>query len=169
MQEMDCVEVIVEKEKYAKDGVHKGMQGWICDPRSIDGTWLVNFPHYGEKGDIATESIKETDMKLVPCMNALLNELIYDQYEGKDKGYDEEKLKCVEIIVEKECYVWSGIHKGMQGKICYPESPYGEWLVRFSLSEKEEKVVFATVDEKDMKIISCIDCSVNERIRGIQE
>ncbi len=30
MKEMDPVEVIVEKEKYTKEGVHKGMQGWIC-------------------------------------------------------------------------------------------------------------------------------------------
>ena len=30
MKEMDCVEVIVEKEEYAEEGVHKGMQGWIC-------------------------------------------------------------------------------------------------------------------------------------------
>lgn len=29
MKEMDCVEVIVEKEGYAKEGVHKGMQGWM--------------------------------------------------------------------------------------------------------------------------------------------
>ena len=29
MKYLDCVEVIVEKEKYAKDGVHKGMQGVI--------------------------------------------------------------------------------------------------------------------------------------------
>ena len=42
MKEMDTVEVIVEKEKYAKEGVHKGMQGWICDPRCIQGHWLVN-------------------------------------------------------------------------------------------------------------------------------
>lgn len=27
MKELDCVEVLVEKEKYAKHGVHKGMQG----------------------------------------------------------------------------------------------------------------------------------------------
>ena len=27
MKEMDCVEVIVEKEKYAKEGVHKGCRG----------------------------------------------------------------------------------------------------------------------------------------------
>lgn len=26
MKQLDCVEVIVEKEKYAKHGVHKGMQ-----------------------------------------------------------------------------------------------------------------------------------------------
>ncbi len=49
MKEMDCVEVIVEKEKYAKHGVHKGMQGWICDDRNIDKSWLVNFPQCGEK------------------------------------------------------------------------------------------------------------------------
>ena len=44
MKEMDCVEVIVEKERYAQDGVHKGMQGWICYPEFVNGTWLVNFP-----------------------------------------------------------------------------------------------------------------------------
>jgi len=27
MKEFDCVEVIIEKEKYAREGVHKGMQG----------------------------------------------------------------------------------------------------------------------------------------------
>lgn len=30
MKEMDCIEVIVEKECYSKEGVHKGMQGWVC-------------------------------------------------------------------------------------------------------------------------------------------
>ena len=54
MQEMDCIEVTVEKEKYARHGVHKGMQGWICDPRCINEAWLVNFPQCGEKDDIAT-------------------------------------------------------------------------------------------------------------------
>ena len=43
MKEMDYVEVVVEKEKYAKQGVHKGMQGTILDPRNIDGCWLVVF------------------------------------------------------------------------------------------------------------------------------
>ena len=76
MKEMDCVEVIVEKECYVKEGVHKGMQGWICDPNNIDGSWLVNFPQYGDKQDIATIDIEETDLKLVPRMEAKKNERI---------------------------------------------------------------------------------------------
>ena len=61
MQMMDCVEVIVEKESYAREGVHKGMQGWICYEQEVDGYWLVNFPQYGEKNDIAEIDIKEED------------------------------------------------------------------------------------------------------------
>ena len=81
MQEMDCVEVIVEKETYAKEGVHKGMQGWICDPQFVNGTWLVNFPQYGAKRDIATTSIKETDLKPLPNgMDARVNERIREQF-----------------------------------------------------------------------------------------
>ena len=77
MKEMDCVEVIVEKECYAKEGVHKGMQGWICDPNNIDGSWLINFPQYGEKQDIATIDIEETDLKLIQSMDARVNESIH--------------------------------------------------------------------------------------------
>lgn len=85
MKELDCVEVIVEKEKYARYGVHKGMQGWICDPRSIDGTWLVNFPQYGEKDDIATLDVKEEDLKEIPVMHAIINEQIKAQFEALEK------------------------------------------------------------------------------------
>ena len=49
MTYMDNVEVIVEKEKYTRDGVHKGMQGWVTEPENINGYWLVNFPQCGEK------------------------------------------------------------------------------------------------------------------------
>ena len=81
MQEMDCVEVIVEKEVYAKEGVHKGMQGWICDPQFVNGTWLVDFPQWGEKDDIAMISILETDLKLLPNgMDARVNERIREQF-----------------------------------------------------------------------------------------
>lgn len=82
MKEMDCVEVTVEKEKYAQDGVHKGMQGWICDPNSVAGTWLVNFPQYGEKDDIAELPILEEDLVVLPNgMDARVNERIKAQFE----------------------------------------------------------------------------------------
>ena len=81
MKMMDCVEVIVEKDKYAKDGVHKGMQGWICLEDNSNGTWLVNFPQYGEKYDIAEISVKEEDLKLIPKMDVRVNEQIKAQFD----------------------------------------------------------------------------------------
>jgi len=76
MKEMDCVEVLVEKEIYANGGVHKGMNGWICDPRCIEGYWLVNFPQCGAKEDIATLALKEEDLKVISVLNASINEQI---------------------------------------------------------------------------------------------
>ncbi len=80
MKMMDCVEVIVEKEAYVKDGVHKGMQGWICLEQRTEKTWLVNFPQCGEKEDIAEISINEEDLKMIPVMNAIINEQIKAQF-----------------------------------------------------------------------------------------
>ena len=81
MKMMDCVEVIVEKEKYVRDGVHKGMQGWICLEQRNAGYWLVNFPQYGEKEDIAEISVKEKDLILLPNgMDARINEKIRAQF-----------------------------------------------------------------------------------------
>ena len=81
MQEMDNVQVIVGKERYAREGVHKGMYGWICYPECSNGYWLVNFPQCGEKDDIAEISIKEEDMKVVPILHAIVNEQIKAQFE----------------------------------------------------------------------------------------
>ena len=81
MKEMDCVEVSVEKEKYAREGVHKGMQGWICHPECIQGCWLVSFPQYGEGRDIATIPIKEDDLTLISTMDATVNERIRSQFD----------------------------------------------------------------------------------------
>lgn len=80
MKEMDRVEVTVEKEKYFKYGVHKGMQGWICDERCIDECRRVNFPQCGEKEDIAEIPIKEKDLKLIDIMDAKMNEEIAEKY-----------------------------------------------------------------------------------------
>lgn len=81
MTYMDNVEVIVEKEKYTRDGVHKGMQGWITEPENINGYWLVNFPQCGEKNDIATIPVREEDMKVVKILDARMNEQIKAQFE----------------------------------------------------------------------------------------
>lgn len=82
MKMMDCVEVIVEKKAYAQDGVHMGMQGWICMEQYRDGYWLVNFPQLGENSDIATLGIKEEDLKLISVMDAGVNEKIKAQFEN---------------------------------------------------------------------------------------
>ena len=81
MKMMDCVEVTVEKDRYVKDGVHKGMQGWICLESRLSDHWLVNFPQCGEKPDIATIPIKEEEMKVIPVMYAAVNEEIKAQFE----------------------------------------------------------------------------------------
>jgi hypothetical protein len=86
MKEMDCVEVLVEKEKYAKEGVHKGMQGWICYPECTNGYWLVNFPQCGGKEDIATADIKEEDLRFIPVMYAVVNERIKAQFENAENS-----------------------------------------------------------------------------------
>lgn len=82
MKMMDNIEVIVEKEKYAREGVHKGMQGWICLNDNSNGYWLVNFPQYGEQDDIAEISIHEEDMKIVKILNARVNEEIKARFEA---------------------------------------------------------------------------------------
>ena len=83
MKELDCVEVVVEKKRYTDEGIYKGMQGWICDERIIEGRRLVNFPQYGEKEDIATLDILESDLKKIPVTDACVNERIRAQHEAK--------------------------------------------------------------------------------------
>ncbi|MBQ2237018.1 MAG: hypothetical protein II317_02795 [Clostridia bacterium] len=84
MKYLDCVEVIVEKEKYAKYGVHKGMQGVIWLEENINGEWDVLFPQYGPKEDIAEISIKEEDLiLLLNGMDSKVNEQIKSQFDKK--------------------------------------------------------------------------------------
>lgn len=64
MKEYSRVRLIVEKEKCAKDGAHKGMDGWICDPRNINGQWPVCFDDE-EMFAITIIPIKEEDLELV--------------------------------------------------------------------------------------------------------
>ena len=82
MEMMDSVEIIVEKEEYAREGVHKGMQGWICFEQTREGYWHVDFPQCGEKEDIADLSIREDDLKLIPRMDARVNERIKAEHDA---------------------------------------------------------------------------------------
>lgn len=86
MKMMDCVELMVEKSKYTIHGVHKGMQGWICLDDNSNNTWLVNFPQCGEKEDIAEISVNEEDLKVIPVMNAAVNEEIKAWFEEAEKA-----------------------------------------------------------------------------------
>lgn len=88
MTYMDHVEVTVEKETYARDGVHKGMHGWITEPENISGYWLVNFPQCGEKEDIATIPVRGEDMKVIKILDAHVNEQIKARFE---KGAEQKK------------------------------------------------------------------------------
>ena len=82
MKEYDSVELLVEKEKYAKYGVHKGRQGWICYEKCVKGYSLVEFPLYGEAGIIATIDVRGDDLKLISDWNPRINERIKAEHEG---------------------------------------------------------------------------------------
>ena len=90
MKMMDCVELLVEKSKYAKEDVHKGMQGVIWEPECKNGCWVVLFPQYGDKEDIADLYISEDDLKIIPVMDARVNERIKAQHE--DSGNSSKSL-----------------------------------------------------------------------------
>ena len=87
MKLMDCVELTIERNEYAKEGVHKGMQGVIWEAETKDGAWVVLFPQYGEKEDIADLYINEEDLRLLPNgMDARINEQIKAHFDALKEG-----------------------------------------------------------------------------------
>ena len=56
------------------------MQGVIWEPECKDGCWMVLIPQYGEKEDIADLYICEEDLKLIPVMDARVNERIREEF-----------------------------------------------------------------------------------------
>lgn len=66
-KECDLVEVIVEKDKYTKHGVHCGDKGFIVLNEMIKNEMLVDFTGVNENGDIYGEevSININDLNLV--------------------------------------------------------------------------------------------------------
>ena len=65
LKEYDSVELLVDRDRYAKDGVYKGMQGWVCFAKEIEGFSLVNFPCYGDHSNIATISVHDEDLRVI--------------------------------------------------------------------------------------------------------
>ena len=157
LKEMDCVEVTVEKEVYARDGVHKGMQGWICYPISIDETWLVNFPQCGARADIETIGIAEADMKEVPVMYAIENERIkawFDRTSAPpESGPCLPELDCVMVWVENEAYAKHGVHKGMRGRICRSDEGDGTWRVMFMQDDGSTVLAELDIDKCDLEYL----------------
>lgn len=83
MEMMDRVEVIAEKEEYAREGIHKGMQGWICDSHRLNNAWLVNFPAFGPEADLAEAPILEEDLMKIPAMDAQVSQRIQAEFAAK--------------------------------------------------------------------------------------
>lgn len=151
MREMDCVEITVENDKYTAEGVHRGMQGWICHDECADGIWLVNFPKCGEKEDIATIGVRETDMKAVPVMSAAINEYVKCKIGNSmpDKAAYEEK-PCAVLAEERDEYASAGVHRGMQGWICHDECAGDVWPVNFPQSGEKGEAKTIGVAQADM-------------------
>lgn len=61
----DLVEVVVQKEKYAKFGVNKGMQGVVMSEQAVMGQWQVIFSEDGTGNDIADICIDEKDFIVI--------------------------------------------------------------------------------------------------------
>ena len=123
MKEDDRVRLIIEKEKYAREGVHKGAIGDICDPRNIYGQWLVSFRDEDWLEEIARIPVKEEDL-----------EVIWEAPEYK-VGI------TVLFLSNKEEYAMQGITNGMFGVICEQCEDEEYWNVKFILSDGTEKVV----------------------------
>ncbi len=134
MKESDKVKLIVEKEKYAKEGVHKGAQGTICDPRNIYGQRLVSFRQKDSYKELACIPVKEEDLEVTWAA-------------------PEYKVGAnVLFLSTKEKYSVQGITNGMFGVIVekddilsaqekdrHEETTY--WKVKFVLNDGTEKII----------------------------
>ena len=65
VKEYDKVELIVEKPKYAIEGVHKGMMGCVISAYAIKNQWLIVFSEDGTGKDIAEICVDREDFKVI--------------------------------------------------------------------------------------------------------
>ena len=66
VKEYDKVELLVEKPKYAFEGVHKGAHGCVLFPYAIEGRWGILFYNVGENNDEEIElNVDRKDFKII--------------------------------------------------------------------------------------------------------
>lgn len=133
MKEADRVRLVVEKEKYVREGVHKGANGTICDPRNINGQWLVSFREQDGFMELACIPVKEEDLEVTweaPVCKVGANVLFFST---------------------KEKYSVQGITNGMFGVIVAQGKDEEHWKVKFILKDGTEK--FVSVYDNDMQPI----------------
>ena len=66
VKEYDKVELLVEKPKYAFEGVHKGANGCVLFPYAIEGRWGILFYNVGENHDEEIElNVEREDFKVI--------------------------------------------------------------------------------------------------------
>lgn len=65
IKECDKVELLVEKPKYAVEGVHKGMTGCVISSYAINNEWLIVFSEDGTGKDIADICVAREDFKII--------------------------------------------------------------------------------------------------------
>ena len=65
VKEYDKVELIVEKPKYAIEGVHKGMTGCVMSSYAINNKWQIIFSEDGTGKDIADIGVAREDFKVI--------------------------------------------------------------------------------------------------------
>ncbi len=159
-KEYDWVEVTVEKDEYAKEGVHKGMFGWISDPRTIDETRLVDFPQCGYHRDITSLAVKKTDMRVTHSRSVLKNELMRMELGENEPG----EILIVEVTVENDEYAKEGVHKGMQG-VVYIQNDNALYTY-FVTSWRTEPFADIVVSPNDTKELERMNPEVNERIKA---
>ena len=62
MKYLDLVELVTEREEYAKCGVRKGMFGAIMSEKKIGDKWQVIFSEFYTGKDIADLLVRENDL-----------------------------------------------------------------------------------------------------------
>lgn len=65
VKEYDAVELLVEKPKYAKEGVHKGDRGCVISTYAIEGHWKIIFSERETGKDIAQIGVTREDFKII--------------------------------------------------------------------------------------------------------